>query len=46
MQQGSQIGWASAARIAQQQNDYDCGVFVVDGTRALVRDWQQGSQTC
>ncbi|WP_245314049.1 Ulp1 family isopeptidase [Bradyrhizobium elkanii] len=24
------------AGIAQQQNGYDCGVFVVDGTRALV----------
>ncbi|MCA1408182.1 hypothetical protein I6F26_24610 [Ensifer sp. IC3342] len=24
------------ARPAQQQNGYDCGVFVVDGTRALV----------
>ncbi|MEI9425596.1 Ulp1 family isopeptidase [Mesorhizobium sp. Cs1299R1N1] len=24
------------ARMSQQQNDYDCGVFVVDGTRALV----------
>ncbi|MCA1442181.1 hypothetical protein I6F07_18590 [Ensifer sp. IC4062] len=22
--------------MAQQQNSYDCGVFVVDGTRALV----------
>nr|WP_256576105.1 Ulp1 family isopeptidase [Bradyrhizobium sp. CCGUVB23] len=25
-----------AAGMAQQQNGYDCGVFVVDGTRALV----------
>jgi len=25
-----------SARMAQQQNSYDCGVFVVDGTRALV----------
>ncbi|MGY3611009.1 Ulp1 family isopeptidase [Bradyrhizobium sp. Lot11] len=24
------------APISQQRNDYDCGVFVVDGTRALV----------
>ncbi|WP_183634585.1 Ulp1 family isopeptidase [Rhizobium leguminosarum] len=24
-------------RMTQQRNDYDCGVFVVDGTRALVR---------
>ncbi|WP_312032799.1 Ulp1 family isopeptidase, partial [Sinorhizobium psoraleae] len=24
------------ARMAAQLNDYDCGVFVVDGTRALV----------
>ncbi|CDX56758.1 conserved hypothetical protein [Mesorhizobium plurifarium] len=24
------------ARITQQQNGYDCGVFVLDGTRALV----------
>ncbi|UQE03867.1 Ulp1 family isopeptidase [Bradyrhizobium japonicum] len=26
-----------AASIGQQQNGYDCGVFVVDGTRELVR---------
>ncbi|MET4331405.1 hypothetical protein ABIB80_007265 [Bradyrhizobium sp. i1.15.2] len=25
------------ARMARQRNGYDCGVFVVDGTRALVR---------
>ncbi|THK33315.1 hypothetical protein EHS39_37320, partial [Ensifer sp. MPMI2T] len=25
------------ARITQQDNNYDCGVFVLDGTRALVR---------
>ncbi len=25
------------APISQQRNGYDCGVFVVDGTRALVR---------
>ncbi|WP_229167665.1 Ulp1 family isopeptidase [Bradyrhizobium altum] len=25
------------ADMARQQNGYDCGVFVVDGTRALVR---------
>ncbi|SDJ12506.1 type III effector protein XopD [Bradyrhizobium sp. Rc2d] len=25
------------AEMAQQQNSYDCGVFVLDGTRALVR---------
>ncbi|WP_371930052.1 Ulp1 family isopeptidase [Bradyrhizobium sp. CCGUVB1N3] len=24
-------------RMTQQRNDYDCGVFVLDGTRALVR---------
>ncbi|MBM2716168.1 hypothetical protein JQK88_34405 [Mesorhizobium caraganae] len=31
--------------MAQQRNGYDCGVFVVDGTRALVRRlqrWQPG----
>ncbi|MHC2585049.1 hypothetical protein ACVMHR_009847 [Bradyrhizobium diazoefficiens] len=32
------------ASIGQQQNGYDCGVFVVDGTRELVRrlaeDWE------
>lgn len=28
--------------MAQQQNGYDCGVFVVDGTRALVRRIAQG----
>ncbi|MBR1033503.1 Ulp1 family isopeptidase [Bradyrhizobium liaoningense] len=33
------------ARMAQQQNTYDCGVFVVDGTRALVRQLEQGGQT-
>ncbi|MGY3610597.1 MULTISPECIES: Ulp1 family isopeptidase [unclassified Bradyrhizobium] len=30
------------ACIAQQQNSYDCGVFVVDGTRALVRELAHG----
>ncbi|MFK4532004.1 hypothetical protein ABIA00_000187 [Bradyrhizobium ottawaense] len=33
-----------AASIGQQRNGYDCGVFVVDGTRELVRrlaeEWQ------
>ncbi|MBR0947606.1 Ulp1 family isopeptidase [Bradyrhizobium liaoningense] len=33
------------AGMAQQQNTYDCGVFVVDGTRALVRQLEQGGQT-
>ncbi|MET4045951.1 type III effector protein XopD [Bradyrhizobium sp. RT6a] len=33
------------ARMAQQQNRYDCGVFVVDGTRELVRRLAQGGQT-
>ncbi|WP_312022755.1 Ulp1 family isopeptidase [Bradyrhizobium sp. 2S1] len=33
------------ARMAQQRNGYDCGVFVVDGTRALVRQLEQGGQT-
>ncbi|MFQ3458824.1 Ulp1 family isopeptidase, partial [Bradyrhizobium sp. UFLA01-814] len=28
--------------MAQQRNSYDCGVFVVDGTRALVRRLAQG----
>ncbi|MDA9421091.1 hypothetical protein XH97_02880 [Bradyrhizobium sp. CCBAU 53380] len=30
------------AGMAPQQNSYDCGVFVVDGTRELVRRWAQG----
>ncbi|WP_342723517.1 Ulp1 family isopeptidase [Bradyrhizobium sp. B097] len=30
--------------MAQQQNGYDCGVFVVDGTRALVRRIAQGQR--
>ncbi|BBB99748.1 Ulp1 family isopeptidase [Bradyrhizobium elkanii] len=30
------------ADMAQQQNTYDCGVFVVDGTRELVRQLAQG----
>ncbi|MEY9493766.1 Ulp1 family isopeptidase [Bradyrhizobium elkanii] len=30
--------------MAQQQNTYDCGVFVVDGTRALVRQLEQGRE--
>ncbi|OCK53937.1 Ulp1 family isopeptidase [Bradyrhizobium sp. LMTR 3] len=30
------------ARMAQQRNGYDCGVFVVDGTRALVGRLAQG----
>ncbi|WP_245332201.1 Ulp1 family isopeptidase, partial [Bradyrhizobium sp. NAS80.1] len=33
-----------AADMAQQQNTYDCGVFVVDGTRALVRRLAQGER--
>ncbi|ASY61217.1 hypothetical protein SS05631_a48340 (plasmid) [Sinorhizobium sp. CCBAU 05631] len=28
--------------MAQQRNNYDCGVFVVDGTRALVSILAQG----
>jgi len=32
------------ARIPEQQNDYDCGVFVVDGTRALVGRLAQGER--
>jgi len=30
------------AEMAQQQNSYDCGVFVLDGTRALVRGLATG----
>ncbi|WGD50839.1 Ulp1 family isopeptidase [Bradyrhizobium sp. CB1650] len=30
--------------MAQQRNSYDCGVFVVDGTRALVRRLAQGER--
>ncbi|WP_375784994.1 Ulp1 family isopeptidase [Bradyrhizobium sp. Pha-3] len=33
------------AGMAQQRNSYDCGVFVVDGTRELVRRLAQGGQT-
>ncbi|CDX17088.1 conserved hypothetical protein [Mesorhizobium sp. ORS 3324] len=32
------------ARISQQQNGYDCGVFVLDGTRALVSRLGQSRQ--
>ncbi|QHP74152.1 hypothetical protein EI171_11685 [Bradyrhizobium sp. LCT2] len=32
------------AVMAQQQNTYDCGVFVVDGTRELVRRLAQGRE--
>ncbi|WP_024520499.1 XopAD/skwp family type III secretion system effector [Bradyrhizobium sp. Tv2a-2] len=32
------------ARITRQQNGYDCGVFVVDATRALVRRLAQGER--
>ncbi|MGY4567106.1 Ulp1 family isopeptidase [Bradyrhizobium sp. USDA 3256] len=32
------------ARMAPQQNRYDCGVFVVDGTRELVRRLAQGER--
>ncbi|MFK4532193.1 hypothetical protein ABIA00_000376 [Bradyrhizobium ottawaense] len=31
-----------AASIGQQRNGYDCGVFVVDGTRELVRRLAEG----
>ncbi|NOJ44826.1 hypothetical protein HCN50_00955 [Bradyrhizobium sp. WSM 1744] len=30
--------------MVQQRNSYDCGVFVVDGTRALVRRLAQGER--
>ncbi len=30
------------AEMAQQQNSYDCGVFVLDGTRALLRGLATG----
>ncbi|MCA6114995.1 hypothetical protein J6524_08705 [Bradyrhizobium sp. WSM 1738] len=34
-------------RMAQQQNGYNCGVIVVDGTRELVRRLaQDGGQAC
>ncbi|MGY3621958.1 shikimate kinase [Bradyrhizobium sp. USDA 10063] len=32
------------ARMAQQQNDFDCGVFLVDATRALVGRLGQGER--
>ncbi|QIG97692.1 MULTISPECIES: hypothetical protein [Bradyrhizobium] len=32
------------AGMAQQQNGWDCGVFVVDGTRALVRGLVAGQR--
>ncbi|UGY30314.1 C48 family peptidase (plasmid) [Bradyrhizobium septentrionale] len=32
------------AGMARQRNGYDCGVFVVDGTRALVRQLEQGRE--
>ncbi|WP_225153846.1 Ulp1 family isopeptidase [Bradyrhizobium sp. NBAIM08] len=32
------------ARIAQQRNGYDCGVYVVDGTRDLVGQLMQGQR--
>lgn len=32
------------ADMAQQQNGYDCGVFVLDATRALVRRLAEGEQ--
>lgn len=32
------------ARMNRQQNDYDCGVFVVDGTRALARRLAEGQR--
>ncbi|MDI3567603.1 Ulp1 family isopeptidase [Bradyrhizobium sp. Arg816] len=32
------------AGMRQQQNDFDCGVFVVDGTRALVNELLSGRQ--
>ncbi|TAI61508.1 Ulp1 family isopeptidase, partial [Bradyrhizobium sp. Leo170] len=33
-----------SARMAQQRNSYDCGVFVVDGTRALARRLAEGER--
>ncbi|MFK4531927.1 hypothetical protein ABIA00_000110 [Bradyrhizobium ottawaense] len=33
-----------SARMAQQRNNYDCGVFVVDGTRALARRLVEGER--
>ncbi|MBH5372762.1 Ulp1 family isopeptidase [Bradyrhizobium glycinis] len=33
-----------AARMAQQRNNHDCGVFVVDGTRALARRLAEGER--
>jgi len=30
--------------MAQQQNGYDCGVFVLDATRTLVRRLAEGQQ--
>lgn len=32
------------ARMTQQRNSHDCGVFVVDGTRALARRLAQGER--
>ncbi|WP_407175379.1 Ulp1 family isopeptidase [Bradyrhizobium sp. STM 3562] len=34
----------SPADMAEQENSYDCGVFVVEGTRALVRRLAQGER--
>ncbi|MCP1835409.1 hypothetical protein J2R76_003746 [Bradyrhizobium sp. USDA 4532] len=33
-----------SAPMAQQRNNYDCGVFVVDGTRALARRLAEGER--
>ncbi|MCC8938377.1 hypothetical protein H8A97_25235 [Bradyrhizobium sp. Arg62] len=33
-----------SARMAQQRNTYDCGVFVVDGTRTLARLLAEGER--
>ncbi|TAI67652.1 hypothetical protein CWO89_01235 [Bradyrhizobium sp. Leo170] len=33
-----------SARMAQQPNDYDCGVFVVDATRTLARRLAEGER--
>ncbi|MGV7219183.1 Ulp1 family isopeptidase, partial [Bradyrhizobium sp. UFLA05-112] len=42
---GKRLGLSlKSADMAQQRNSYDCGVFVVDGTRALVRRLAQGER--
>jgi len=45
-QRSTHDGWAGARLespgMAQQRNSYDCGLSLVDGTRALVRRLSQG----